>query len=86
VAWGDERDATVLPCFERTTRSSALTGNSYEGIFPPQVTAVLFVDGSVRGLFPCLFAGEYRSVHNLCAVLDGATDADSRLARADRTA
>jgi hypothetical protein len=86
LTWGEEREATVTPCFERTSRSSSLTGNSYEGVVPPRVTAVLLVDGVVHGVFPCWFAGDYYSVHDFCAVLEGATDADSPLAASDNTA
>lgn len=85
-AWGEEREETVSLCFERTVRTSSLTGNSYEGIVPPRVTAALFVDGSVRGAFPCQFDGEHYSVHDLCTVLDGAADAGPDLAPPDTTA
>jgi len=44
-SWGDAYDATVSPFFERTSRQSSLTGNDYEGIAPPRVTAALSVDG-----------------------------------------
>lgn len=60
--WGEEYDASATSFFDRTHRESSLTGGSYDGIVPPRVTAALYVDGTVRGVFPCRFGDERYSV------------------------
>lgn len=70
-AWGDEYDASAAPFFERTSQSSSLTGGSYEGIAPPRVTAVLYVDKTVHGVFPARFGDDRYSVSDFASALQG---------------
>lgn len=62
--WGADHDATASPFFERTHQESSLVGDAYDGIRPPRVTAALYVDDSLQGVFPSRFAGEPYSVRD----------------------
>jgi len=63
--WGTNYDASVRPFFERTDQTSSVTGSTYEGIVPPRVTAALYLDGSLAGVFPARFGGTPYSVGDL---------------------
>jgi hypothetical protein len=71
--WGTEYDASAEPFFERTRRESSVTGASYEGIVPPRVTAALYLDGSLVGVFPARFGETHYSVGDLSETLAGLT-------------
>jgi hypothetical protein len=75
--WGTNYDASVRPFFERTDQESSVTGNTYEGIVPPRVTAALYLDGSLAGVFPARFDGTPYSVGDLAAVLPRLTGPDA---------
>lgn len=73
-AWGEEYDASVGSFFERSRQESAVTGGSYDGVVPPRVTAALYVDGTVEGVFPCRFGEERYSVTDLAESLPRLAD------------
>lgn len=62
--WGGEYDASPSPFFERTRQNSSLVGDAHEGIAPPRITAALYVDDSLQGVFPARFDEECYSVHD----------------------
>jgi len=67
--WGAEYDASAEPFFEWTHQESSVTGSTYEGIVPPRVTAALYLDSSLAGVFPAQFGEEPFSVGDLSEVL-----------------
>ena len=67
--WGSEYDAAPGSFFERTHREASVTGNSYEGIVPPRVTAALYIDGALSGVFPARFGDERYSVSDFATVV-----------------
>lgn len=67
--WGAEYDASAGQSFERTTQESSVTGGRYEGIVPPRVTAALYVDGTLAGVFPARFGDETVSVSDFCEAI-----------------
>jgi len=71
--WGAEYDASAEPFFERTHQESSVTGSTYEGIVPPRVTAALYLDSSLAGVFPARFDEQAYSVGDLSEVLVGLT-------------
>lgn len=73
-SWGEEYDASVGSFFERSRQESEMTGGSYDGVVPPRVTAALYVDGTVAGVFPARFGDERYSVTDLADALPRLTD------------
>lgn len=60
--WGESYDASATSFFERVRHESSLTGETYTGIVPPRVTAALYVEDSLSGVFPVRFGETAYSV------------------------
>ena len=74
--WGDDYGAAVGSYFEHTSLTPSMTGHTYRGIVPPRLTAALYVDGSLHGVFPTRFDGETYTVRDLAEVIDRAPRLD----------
>lgn len=74
--WGVEYGASAESFFERTRQESSLVGDAYEGIAPPRVTAALYVEGSLQGVFPAQFQHEFYSVHDFARAIARETDGE----------
>jgi hypothetical protein len=79
-SWGEEYDASVESTFEHRTQSSSITGAEYESITPPRVTTALYVDGDLRGVFPCVMGERHCTVVDLYETL---AEAESGVRRDD---
>jgi|GEM_PF-1500925 len=75
--WGAEYDASAEPFFERTHQESSVTGSTYEGIVPPRVTAALYLDSSLAGVFPARFGEGAYSVGDFSEVLPRLTEPEA---------
>jgi hypothetical protein len=76
TSWGDRFDADASAVFDYTSQESSVTGSTYEGIRPPQVTAVLYVDGVVTGVFPNRFGDRHVTVVEFVDLLPTLTKAE----------
>lgn len=68
--WGDDYGAAVGSYFEHTSLTASLTGETYRGIVPPRLTAALYVDGSLQGVFPTRFESEAYTVRDFAETID----------------
>jgi hypothetical protein len=67
--WGDEYGAAVGSYFEHTSLTASMTGGTYRGVVPPRLTAALYVDGSLQGVFPARFEGSPYTVRDFAEVV-----------------
>ncbi|WP_436930371.1 HTH domain-containing protein [Halosimplex halobium] len=68
--WGDEYDATASPFFETRELDSSIAGETARALVPPRVSAALYCDDALAGVFPCRIGGRECAVTDLVDALD----------------
>ncbi|WP_135364045.1 HTH domain-containing protein [Halosimplex halophilum] len=68
--WGDEYDATASPFFETRELDSSIAGETARALVPPRVSAALYCDEALAGVFPCRIGGREYTVADLVDALD----------------
>jgi len=68
--WGDDHDATASPFFETRDLDSAMADETARALVPPRVTAALYCDDTLAGVFPCRIDGQECAVRDFADALD----------------
>ncbi|QLH77786.1 hypothetical protein HZS55_10935 [Halosimplex rubrum] len=68
--WGEDHDATASPFFERRELDSAMAEETARALVPPRVTAALYCDDALAGVFPCRIGGREYAVADFADALE----------------
>ncbi|ELZ22329.1 hypothetical protein C475_17493 [Halosimplex carlsbadense 2-9-1] len=68
--WGGDYDATASPFFETRELDSAMAEETARALVPPRVTAALYCDDALAGVFPCRIDGRKYAVADFADALD----------------